>query len=279
MPGHIRRRGARSWEIKLESGVDPTTGKRKTVYRSVKGTKKQAESALVKLLNEAASGRLVDATKETLGAFLTRWDRDWAAHNVSPKTRERWGQLIAVQIAPLLGNASIQRVEPVHLAELYSQLMREGSATGGPLAPRTVGSVHRLLRRAFGHAVTWKLLKQNPAAEVHPPKVNATEIEIPSEDEIAAVLAALEARELQLYVLAVLALATGARRGELCGLVWGDLDLDAGTLRITRSVEQTRAGLRIKTPKTTNGRRTIGVSPRQRSRRYAPIGRASRRRG
>ena len=54
-----------------------------------------------------------------------------------------------------------------------------------------------------------------------------------------------------------LALATGMRRGELLGLQWGDIDLDAGTLRVERSVEETKAGLRLKPPKTKRGRRNI----------------------
>ena len=54
-----------------------------------------------------------------------------------------------------------------------------------------------------------------------------------------------------------LALATGMRRGELLGLMWGDIDLDRGTLRVERSVEETKAGLRLKPPKTKRGRRNL----------------------
>jgi Phage integrase, N-terminal SAM-like domain len=194
MSGHIRRRSANSWELKFDAGVDPATGQRATKYRSFKGTKRAAQAKLVELLNEAACGTLVDHSKETLSAFLTRWARDWAAHNASPKTRERWGQLIDNQITPRLGAASLQRIKPSHLAELYSTLMREGAVGGGPLAARTVNHVHRLLHRALGHAVTWELIHENPAARAHPPQVAEQEIEIPSETEVAAVLGRLRGR-------------------------------------------------------------------------------------
>jgi integrase len=154
MSGHIRRRSPNSWELKFEGGVDPATGQRKIVYRSVKGTKRQAEAKLVELLNETARGTLVDYSKETVGEFLARWDRDWVTHNVSPKTRERWTQLRINQIVPRLGDAPLQRLKASHLAELYATLMREGSVGGGPLAAKTVGHVHRRLRRALGHAVS-----------------------------------------------------------------------------------------------------------------------------
>ncbi len=62
-------------------------------------------------------------------------------------------QLTVNQIVPRLGGAQLQRIQPSHLAELYATLMREGGVGGGPLAARTVGHVHRLVR---GHSdVPW----------------------------------------------------------------------------------------------------------------------------
>ena len=67
MSGSLRQRTAGSWEVKFEVGVDPATGKRKTVYRTVKGTKRQAEAKLIELQSEAARGALVDFSRETVG--------------------------------------------------------------------------------------------------------------------------------------------------------------------------------------------------------------------
>ena len=260
MSGSLRQRSPGSWELKFESAAN-AAGTRKTVYRTVKGTKRQAQAMLVELLGAAAKGGLIDPSKETLGGFLVQWDRDWAAINVSPKTRERWAQLTVNQIIPRLGGAPLQRIKPSHLAELYATLMREGGVGGGPLASRTVGHVHRLLRRALGHALAWNLVQTNPAAVARPPRLLDSEISIPAEWEIATMLKHLSERDRQLYTLGVLALATGARRGELCALVWRDFDAEAGMLRIERSLETTKeAGIRIKSTKTKNGRRAIGIS-------------------
>ena len=76
---------------------------------------------------------------------------------------------------------------------------------------------------------------------------------------LAAVLAKLEGHTL--FPMVSLALATGARRGELLALQWGDVDLDRGVLRIERSLEETKAGLRLKPPKTKRGRRNIALPP------------------
>ena len=72
-----------------------------------------------------------------------------------------------------------------------------------------------------------------------PPRVSQAEIEIPTESEITAVLERLAKRNRQLHALAIVALGTGARRGELCALRWTDFDAKAGTLRIARSLETT----------------------------------------
>jgi integrase len=261
MSGHIRRRGDRSWELKFDLGIDPVTGKRKTRYASVKGTKKEAQAKLTELLSEHARGVLVDASKETLSDFMNRWDTDWASHNVSLKTAERYRQLLVNQIRPHLGTVPMQRIKPIHLNSLYATLLKSGGIDGAPLAAQTVGHVHRLLRRMLGHAAQWGVIASNPAALVGPPRVAQTEIEIIREDEIKIVLNALRSRNLSLYTIATVALATGMRRGELLALRWKDIDLDGGKLRVEQSLEQTRAGLRFKSPKTRHGRRTVTIPP------------------
>jgi integrase len=245
--------------LKFDLGIDPVTGRRGTRYASLKGTKRDAQAKLTELLSEHARGVLVDPSKETLSAFLDRWNRDWATNNVSPKTRERYIQLISNQIKPNVGAMPIQKIRATHLNELYAKLMLSGSIAGGPLAALTVGHVHRLLRRVFGHAAEWGVITTNPVAVVKPPRVAQPEIEIIREDEVRLVLDTLCARNPSLYAIATTALATGMRRGELCALRWKDVALETGIVRVERSLEQTATGLRFKEPKTKRGRRAINI--------------------
>jgi integrase len=254
MTGHIRRRGERSWELKFDIGRDPSTGNRQIRYHSFKGSKREAQAELTRLTAETLRGTYIDASAETVGGFLDRWDRDWASIHVSPKTVERYRGLIGKQIQPHIGNRTIQKLRAVDLSELYAKLLREDG-----LSPRTVGHVHRLLHRALGHAATWGVVQQNVASMVSPPRVPSVEIEIIREDEIKTVLQKLRGRSM--YMIAALGLATGMRRGELLALRWQDIDLDGGKLRVEQSVEQTKAGLRFKAPKTRHGRRTIMIPP------------------
>lgn len=62
-----------------------------------------------------------------------------------------------------------------------------------------------------------------------------------------------------IYPIAAVALGTGARRGEIAALRWSDIDLDAATMRIERPLEQTKAAIRVKCPKTESGYRTVSL--------------------
>jgi integrase len=256
MSGHIRRRGARSWELKFDLGTDPLTGKRLTRYHSFKGTKREAEVELTRLKASADQGTYVDPSKATLSDFLDRWE-SWAATQVSAKTLERYKELTAHHVRPHLGAARVQKLKTANFAELYGRL-QQAKPQGAGLAPRTVGHVHRLLHRVFRSAVEWGVITTNPVI-ADPPRVTDTKIEILAPDQIKATLAALRGR--RLYPVVVIGLATGMRRGEMLALRWSDVDWDAGKIRVERSLEDTRAGLAFKEPKTKAGRRSISIPP------------------
>ena len=122
---------------------------------------------------------------------------------------------------------------------------------------RRVARSHFCLVGGYCLGVGWGILPQNIVSRVSPPRVASTEIEIMREDDIRVVLDKLRGRTL--YPIASLALATGMRRGELLALRWQDVDLDGCKLRVEQSLEQTKASMRFKSPKTKNGRRTISL--------------------
>ena len=111
----------------------------------------------------------------------------------------------------------------------------------------------------MGHAVKWSIVGTNPVTAAEPPRVQRTEIEILAPDQIRAVLDALRGRPL--YPIAVIGLSTGMRRGEIVAVRWSNIDLDGGKIRVERSLEETKAGLAFKEPKTKAGRRTVGIPP------------------
>ena len=118
----------------------------------------------------------------------------------------------------------------------------------------------KIVRRPLDWArrlpLRFELVGRNVAAAVRLPKIKADEITILTACELKAVFASLSGS--RLLPIALLALATGMRRGELLGLRWSDLDLARSVVKVERSLEQTvRGGLRPKEPKTRNSRRAI----------------------
>ena len=212
MKGHIRKRGERSWEIKFDIGLNPLSGNREIRYHSFKGTKKEAQAKLTELLSQSARGVLVDPSKETVATFMDRWLRDWAAINVGAKTLERYKELTSAHVQPYIGAVAIQKLQPVHLAELYAKLLREGNRQRGlekitGLSPRTVGHVHRAIHKALNVAVEWGVVSRNVASVARPPKVDLKEIEILSAEDARTLITKLKGQPL--YSFAVLGLRHG----------------------------------------------------------------------
>jgi integrase len=109
-----------------------------------------------------------------------------------------------------------------------------------------------------------EIISRNVAHPVPPPKAEAAEAPVLNGEQIADVLAKLYGYggrhgSLPLHAIATLAIGTGMRRGEICGLTWGAVDLEKATVRVERSLEETTSGLRLKSPKTAHGRRTISL--------------------
>jgi integrase len=262
MRGSIVRRGRSSWRIKFD--VPGAGGARQTRYVTMRGSKAAAQKELTKLLSSVDTGSYVDPANTTLGEFLEHWLNNWGPANVSPSTLQRYAGLVHQQISPRLGKIKIQKLHAGQIAELYATLLREGRCKktedepSSGLAARTVGHVHRVLHRALDIAVKWGVVQHNVADKVDAPRVEESELEIIKADALPGLLDALRGK--MLYAIAVTALGSGARRGEMLALRRQDVDLVAGTMRIERSLEQTKAGgLRFKPPKTKRGKRTISL--------------------
>jgi len=204
-----------------------------------------------RLVSEAQNGGSVDPSRETLAGFLDRFIRDWVAVNVSARTAERYRQLLN-HVRRHLGERPLQKLRSDELAGLYATLARSG------MALRTISHVHSVVFQALRQAKAWKLVRDNVAEQVKPPRVPEQELPILQPDQARQLLEALRGHPF--YLLTSLALASGARRNELLALRWCDVDLDAGRLRVEQALEETQAhGIRVKAPKTRNGRRTIAL--------------------
>lgn len=145
---------------------------------------------------------------------------------------------------------------------MLAQLLQTGRVDGaGGLAPRTVLHIRTTASKIFTAAVKARVIDYNPVLAAKPPRVEETEVQPLTAAEVRAWAAASVNPIIRAIVLFLA--ATGCRRGEALALTWDDVTLgpDGGTVRINKSVEQSRAGLRVKPPKSKRSRRTIVIGP------------------
>ena len=124
---------------------------------------------------------------------------------------------------------------------------------GRPLSSKSVRHIASVVNGCLEKAVKWELIPRNPMAGIPLPKVIKKAPKVVEKDGVVKLLD--RARHTRLFPLILLGLATGARRGELLALQWPDIDLESGVMNVTKSLEQTKAGLRVKSTKSNKPRR------------------------
>lgn len=263
MAGSIRRRGRGSWEVTIDLGRDPSSGQRRRRFLSVKGLRRDAERALAEALHKRDTGIDISPGRLTVADYLRRWLRDYAAHNVAPSTLARYQGIVECHLIPGLGSLRLRDLGPGHIQEAHGRALAPGGradGTVGGLSARSVVQHHRVLREALSHAVQLQLLGANPADSVKPPRPERHKMRALDAEEVARLLKA--ASRTPHYALIYLAVATGARLGELLALRWQDTDLNHDSLHITRSAGRLRGqGMTFRQTKTHRSRRPVALSP------------------
>jgi integrase len=255
MRGHIRKRtGAKgvAWQVIVTTEPDPITGRARQISATAR-TKRDAETTLTRLLTEVQSGRH-NGPDVTMGELLDRWYKvatpDW-----SPKTVVETRRFIENYIRPHLGNVKLHKITTASLDDFYARLRVSGGRDGKPLAPSSVRRVHVVVRRSLVQARKWGWLVDNPAADATPGRVRKAEINPPDPNAVVKLIARAEQEEPDFGVFLRLAASSGARRGELCALQWGDVNLDTATLIVRRSLIDGEHGYVEKDTKTHAARR------------------------
>ena len=250
--GSVRERSKGKWELRYDGPPD-ASGKRPKVYESVRGSRRDAERVLRERLGVVDSGSYVPKSAETVAAFMFKWLDTYAATNTRLRTQAGYRHYVRRHINPALGAIGVQSLRSPQIQKLYAAMLGRG------LSPRTVRQCHTILKGALGHGVMWGDLAHNPAERVTPPKVQKTVVKPWDVDTFYEFLGhAAESQFVNVYHVAVL---TGLRRSELCGLKWTEVDLEKGELRAIRTLQRIDGmGLVEDEPKSDRSRRTIALS-------------------
>ena len=224
MKGSLRKR-AGAWELRVDAGM--ANGRRVQKSRTYKGTKKEAEAELRRMVTVAERGSHFSADKITVGAHANRWFEGKRA--LKPRTAARYRELLDRNILPVIGSLPLTKLRPDHVQDV----LNEARASG--LSEQTALHIYRCLFAVLRQAVQLDLLWRNPAEAVEAPQPERREVEPMKLEILERALSVVATSDLLMPTL--LAVGAGMRRGEVLGLRWRDLDFETGTVRLSQTVQ------------------------------------------
>jgi integrase len=118
--------------------------------------------------------------------------------------------------------------------------------------------MHALLHKALDQAEAEGRIPRNAADALKLPRIDREEIAPLTAEEANRLIEA--ARGDRLEALYVLDIHTGLRQGELVALNWENLDLEAGTLQVWRTLTHKGGKRFLSEPKTKKSRRTVRLT-------------------
>jgi integrase len=245
--------GSGVWRLKAYGGrrISAKTGKSIPIQirETVHGSRRAADKAMTALQAKVDSTRAT--TTDTVGDLLDKWEAACTAREYSPNTLRNYRRIIKNDLRPALGKIKLRNLTAQHLDVLYSGMTAKGSK------PATVARVHALICGALSQAMKWYLVPTNVAHLATVPKIEKTEIVVPTREEMVEIVRTADELNPLLGTLVYLAAHTGMRRGELCALRWEDIDLDEAVIHVSHSVfdgGQTHEGIGIKSTKSGKSR-------------------------
>ncbi len=275
--GEIETLPSGALRVRVYAGTDPITGKRHNLVETVPpgpAAAREAEKVRTKLLNQVDEQRN-PRTRATVSQLL---DRYLEVLDVELTTHQAYEGYIRNHIQPLLGDLELSRLDGEILDSFYATLRRCRTHCRGrrkvdhhspdthkcdarcvphkcrPLATATLHQIHGILSGACKRAVRWRWIAVNPLDQVDAPSPGRPNPQPPTSAQAARIATAAWA-DLDWGMLIWLAMVTGARRGELCGLRWDRLDPDKGVLTIRSAIAQSAGRCWEKDTKTHQQRR------------------------
>lgn len=246
-----RQRGKGEGSIYFESAtgrwrgavVLPDGSRRRVSARTRKACREQLRAIQDDLEREAACPSL----SLTVGEYLSRWSEEVLparARVRSTNTVDNYRWAVEKHLIPALGEKRLQALTPEDVEALLRRLAKAGRAKN------TIMRVRAVLVLALTHAERRSLVTRNVARLTEMPAGARPTAEGRSLTVAQAQRLLETVRGDRWEALLVVGLMLGLRPGELCGLLWEDVDLERGALQVRRSLKRERSGLRLGDPKT-----------------------------
>ena len=261
--GTIRQRKDGRWEGRAVVGYDDK-GLPKTKNVLAK-TKHECQEKLAKLMETVGSAKSEKICADMpFGEWMDFWYQTYIKSGLRPATQNTYESTIYQHIIPQLGKIPLCQLSQKDLQQFYAHLKKEGRLVrteqyGKGLSDRMVRMCHAKCRAALDQAVQENLIRSNPAVGCKLPPKRGREMQVLSRQELQRFL--IQAKADGYFELFLLDLSTGLRRGELLALQWSDLDLDTGTLSVTKQVYEVNGKMQLSVPKTKASIRKLVLPP------------------
>ena len=246
--------GARRVEIVLDAGMNTATGKRRQVRRRFEN-EADATKAYARMSADVSAGVFTTRSTKTVEVVC----RDWlAGRRLRPSTLANYADVLK-PIRAAHGAMPVQRLEKAHVDALVTSLAAGGlSMSNGrprrPWSPRSLNLMLTVLQMVLEDAMRQGWVVRNVAHLVDRVSQTKREMETFTEAEVHKLLKAAESDRLEAaWHLAL----SGLRRGEVCGLTWEDVDLEAGELSVRHTRIMADGVVIESTPKTAKGERAL----------------------
>lgn len=223
------------YEITIELGRNPLTGKRERVrFRADTTDREEAEAMLTMKRAEYLSGEMLMPSDKTVAGFLDEYLRDYVKIQSSPATVRDYESVIERYLKPMFGKIKLQKLQKSHVQQVYNQWRQKSNASDKPLKATTVKHINRVLKAALNIAIELEYIKKNPTDHIKIGKdVDENELDVYTVDEIKALQKAVKGTDMELPV--ALLFDCIMRRGELLGLSFSDVDFENNTVTIRHS--------------------------------------------
>jgi len=235
--GTIEQRGPGKWRFRVFVGTDPVTGNPRQLSKTVEA--RNLTEAQRKLrtwqqeLEEIAAAEEPESQAITVRTLIDEWLRHSQTRGRAPRTLHDARRSAETVIFPEFGDLPITDLTPRLLDEWYRKLAT-GEGRARSLKATSIRRHHAILSASLSQAVRWGWIDRNPAERSQPPSIERVELQVPTPDEVRRLLAAAQDRGPHWGMLLTLAVLTGGRRGELCGLRW--IDVEGDSIRFRRSL-------------------------------------------
>ncbi len=267
MRGSIQKKG-KKWYAVVYDGVNPETGKYRRRWVPAGTRRGDAEKIFAELVKRSHRGEAVVCEKLTLGEYLTeRWLPVQEAR-LRKSTYDSYLRNIDLHVIPVLGKRPLDKLTAEDVDVFYAALLKNGRKKKSPgergdtkgLSPKSVHNIHVMLNKALSDAARKGTVVRNVVGLADAPSLQARkrpELKAWEVDQLVRFLDAIDAH--RMAPAFYLAAHTGMRRGEVLGLRWRDLDLNAGRVSVRQALVSVAYEVSISDVKTGTSRRTIDI--------------------